>query len=154
MAAIWVGGLLYTMLVVIPYAISQEAESRQRLLRGIAHRFRLMGWGTVVILIITGLTNLMTRYSPIRIGQLFNGEAFDAERVDPFIATWLPGKLALFVLMIVLMAYHDYTSIRAAKQYEAARETAPGHRAGSMAAALATLLAIAILYLSVRMVRG
>ena len=70
------------------------------------------------------------------------------------IATWLPWKLILIAVMIALMLYHDITSTRAARQHEGDAESAPGNRGGSMAAALATLLAIAILYVSVRLVRG
>ena len=154
MAAIWVGGLIYTAAVAVPFALSHETEERQRILRGLGRRFRRIAWVAMAILIITGLGNLLLRLSPIRIGQLFNGEAFDPNKVDGFIAVWLPWKLMLVVLMIVFMLYHDITSIRAAKRHEGSRESAPGHRGGTRAAALATLLAIAILYVSVRMVRG
>jgi hypothetical protein len=60
----------------------------------------------------------------------------------------------LVAVMIALMLFHDITSIRAAKQYDGSPSSAPGNRAGSSAAALATLIAIAILYVSVRLVRG
>jgi hypothetical protein len=56
--------------------------------------------------------------------------------------------------MIALMAFHDITSIRAARNYEGSKDAAPGNRAGSMAAAVATLVALAVLYVSVRLVRG
>ncbi|MCI0489546.1 MAG: CopD family protein [Blastocatellia bacterium] len=154
MAAIWVGGLIYTAAVAVPFAVSHEAEERQRILRGLGRRFRRIAWVAMAVLIITGLGNLLLRYSPIRISQLFNGEAFDPNKVDGFIAVWLPWKLMLVVVMIVLMLYHDITSIQAAKRHEGSRESAPGRRSGTMAAALATLLAIAIVYVSVRMVRG
>jgi len=57
-------------------------------------------------------------------------------------------------VMIALMAFHDITSIRAAKRHEGSPDSAPGNRMGSRAAALATLIAIFILYVSVRLVRG
>ena len=60
----------------------------------------------------------------------------------------------LVLVMIGLMAFHDITSIRAAKRYEGSPHVAPGNRAGSRAAALATLVAILVLYVSVRLVRG
>ena len=154
MAAIWVGGLIYTAAVAVPFAVSHEAEERQRILRGLGRRFRRIAWVAMAVLVITGMGNLLLRYSPIKINQLFNGEAFDPNKVDGFMAVWLPWKLMLVVMMIMLMLYHDITSIEAAKRHEGSRETAPGNRGGTMAAALATLLAIAILYVSVRMVRG
>src|SRR5215467_8224695 len=154
MAAVWVGGLIYTASVVVPYAVDKEAEERQRILRSFGRRFRWIGWGSIVVLILTGLGNLTLRYSPIRLRQLFNGEAFDPNKVDGFIAVWLPWKLMLVALMIVLMLFHDITSMRAARRYTGPADAAPGNRAGSRAAALATLVAIAILYVSVRLVRG
>ncbi|HEY7546046.1 MAG TPA: CopD family protein, partial [Blastocatellia bacterium] len=126
---------------------------RQRILRGLARRFRPLAWSAMVILILTGLGNLWLRPAPISPGQLFSGEAFDARKVDPFIAEWLPWKLALVFIVIVLMFYHDFTSIRAAQESDSP-DSASGRRSGSMAAAVATLLSIAVLYLSVRLVRG
>jgi uncharacterized membrane protein len=154
MAAIWVGGLIYTAAIAVPFAVSRGAEDRQRILRGLGRRFRRIGWAAIIVLIITGLGNLLLRPSPVRLYQLVNGEAFDPQRVYEPIATWLPWKLILIAVMIALMLYHDITSTRAARQHEGDAESAPGNRGGSMAAALATLLAIAILYISVRLVRG
>jgi uncharacterized membrane protein len=154
MAAVWTGGLIYTAAVVVPFAIGHETQERQRILRGLARRFRWIGWGSIIVLIITGLGNLILRLSPIRIGQLFNGEAFNPDLVDRFIAVWLPWKLLLVAVMIGLMLFHDITSVRASKRYEGSPDAAPGNRAGSRAAALATLVAIAVLYVSVRLVRG
>ena len=154
MAAIWVGGLIYTAAIAVPFAVSRGAEERQRILRGLGRRFRRIGWAAIIVLIITGLGNLVLRPSPVRLYQLVNGEAFDPQRVYEPIATWLPWKLILIAVMIALMLYHDITSTRAARQHEGDAESAPGNRGGSMAAALATLLAIAILYISVRLVRG
>jgi putative copper resistance protein D len=154
MAMTWVGGLIYTAAIVVPLAVRREPAERQRMLREFGRRFRWIGWGAVAIAIITGLGNLTLRYSPIKISQLFNGQAFEPGRVDEFMAIWLPWKLALVALMIVLMAFHDITSIRAARRYKGDRETAPGNRAGSLAAALATLIAFAVVYVSVRLVRG
>lgn len=154
MAAVWTGGLIYTAAVVVPFAISHEARERQRILRGLARRFRWIGWGSIIILFLTGLGNLMLRYTPISFGQIINGEVFDHTKVEGLIAYWLPWKLVFVVAMVGLMLFHDITSIRASKKSEGSPDSAPGNRAGSMAAAIATLLAIAVLYISVRLVRG
>jgi uncharacterized membrane protein len=154
MAAIWVGGLIYTAAVVVPFAVGRGGEERQRILRGLGRGFRWIGWSSIVLLVLTGIGNLLLRLSPISMSQLFSGEAFDPNKVDRFIAIWLPWKLLLVALMIGLMLYHDIASRRAAKDFEGSREVAPGKSSGSTAAALATLVAIAILYVSVRLVRG
>ena len=148
MATIWVGGLIYTAAVVVPFALSHDYSERQRILRGLARRFRWIGWGSIVVLILTGIGNLLLRYRPINIGDVFNPEK------EPLLAAWLPWKLMLVAVMVGLMLFHDITSLRAAKRYAGSPDAAPGNRAGSRAAALATIVAIAILYVSVRMVRG
>ena len=153
-AAVWTGGLIYTAAVVVPYALSHPVEERQRILRGLGRKFRWIAWGSIVVLIITGIGNLMLRLTPIKFSQILNGELFDPEKVERLIAIWLPWKLMLVIVMIALMAFHDITSMRAAKRYEGSPESAPGNRAGSRAAALATLVAILVLYVSVRLVRG
>jgi len=153
-ATVWVGGLIYTAAVAVPFALTHDREERQRILRGLARRFRPIAWSAMVILFLTGLGNLTLRISPIRIGQIFSGEVFDPAKVETLIAVWLPWKLLLVVTMVGLMLYHDLTSIRAARKAEGDPGSAPGHAPGTTAAAIATLIAIAILYVSVRLVRG
>ncbi|MBI4469952.1 MAG: CopD family protein [Acidobacteria bacterium] len=153
-ACIWVGGLIYTATIVVPYAISRPANERQQLLRGQARRFRRIGWSALGIAFVTGIANLALRISPIRVSQLLNGEAYDPRAVDAFIAEWLPWKLFLVLNMTLLMLFHDLTSIRAAKSFQGPANSAPGNRLGTLAASLATLLALAVLYVSVRLVRG
>jgi putative copper resistance protein D len=153
-AAVWVGGLIYTAAVAVPFALTLEVPERQRILRGLARRFRWIGWGSIAVLFITGLGNLTLRLSPITFSQILNGDLFNPEKVEQLIAIWLPWKLMLVIVMIGLMAFHDITSIQAAKRDQGAPDTAPGNRMGSRAAALATLVAILVLYASVRLVRG
>jgi uncharacterized membrane protein len=154
LAAIWTGGLVYTAAVVVPFAVQHESAERQRILRGLARRFRPIAWVSVLLLFLTGITNLALRPVSITPGELLSGDAFDASEVGQDIATWLPWKLILVTIMIALMAFHDITSIRAASNFEGPKTAAPGNRAGSMAAAVATLVALAVLYVSVRLVRG
>ena len=153
-AAVWTGGLIYTAAVVVPFALSHQDEERQRILRGLGRRFRWIAWGSIVVSVLTGIGNLVLRLTPIKLSQIFNGEVFDPEKVERLIAIWLPWKLMLVIVMIGLMAFHDVTSIRAARRYQGSPDSAPGNRAGSRAAALATLVAILVLYASVRLVRG
>ena len=153
-ATVWVGGLIYTAAVAVPFALTHEATERQRLLRGLGRRFRWIAWGSIAVLFVTGLGNLTLRLSPIKFSQILNGDLFDPQKVEQLIAIWLPWKLMLVVVMIGLMAFHDITTIQAAKRHEGSPDTAPGSRMGSRAAALATVLAILVLYVSVRLVRG
>lgn len=153
-AAVWVGGLIYTAAVAVPFALTHEASERQRILRGLARRFRWIGWGSIGVLIITGIGNLTLRLTPVKFSQILNGDLFNPDKVEQLLAIWLPWKFMLLILMVGLMAFHDITSLQAAKKNEGSPDTAPGNKMGSRAAALATLLAIAVLYVSVRLVRG
>lgn len=144
LACVWVGGMIYTAAVVIPFAVKHSPDERQRILRGLARKFRIIGWASVVLLIVTGYYNATQRYA------LESGAGlFDKTRVG----FWLPRKLEFFVLMVLLVLFHDIMSIRAAKQ-SGYRDSAAGNRLGSIAAAIATLLALVVLYCSVRIVRG
>lgn len=153
-AAVWTGGLIYTAVVVVPFALSHPIEERQRILRGLARRFRWIAWGSIALLVLTGIGNLVLRLTPIKFSQILNGDLFNPDKVERLIAIWLPWKLMLVIVMVGLMAFHDITSIRAAKSYSGSHEGAPGNRLGSRAAALATLVALLVLYVSVRLVRG
>ena len=155
MATIWVGGLIYTMAAVIPFALSLSKEERQPILRGLARRFRRIGWAAIAILFITGFINFYFRISSFKASASDGaGEAgASSESVDQFMK-WLGIKLGLVIVMIGLMLFHDITSLRDAKRHQGKAATAPHNRAGSIAAALATLLAVVILYISVRLVRG
>jgi copper resistance protein D len=147
LACIWVGGMFYTAAVVVPFAVKHSPDERQRILRGLARKFRMIGWSSVVLLLITGLINVTQRDHLSNIGEAF-GAVFDKSRGD----FWLQRKVEIFVLMVVLMLFHDITSIRAAKKSVGSPDTAPGNKLGSIAAAVALLLAIVVLYCSVRLV--
>src|SRR5437868_4487938 len=123
LACVWVGGMIYTGAVVVPFAVKQSPDERQRILRGLARKFRMIGWSSVVLLVITGVYNATQRYALDGVGGLF-----DRTRVG----FWLPRKLEFFVLMVLLVLFHDITSIRAAKQSRAPRDAAPGNRLGSI----------------------
>jgi Predicted integral membrane protein len=145
LACIWVGGMIYTAAVVIPFAVKHGPDERQRIIRGQARKFRMIGWTSVVLLAITGVYNATQRYALDGIGGLF-----DKTRVG----FWLPRKLEFFVLMVLLVLFHDIMSTRAAKRSKGSPAAASGNRLGSIAAAIATLLALVVLYFSVRIVRG
>ena len=148
LACIWVGGMIYTAAVVIPFAVKQAPDERQRIIRGQARKFRMIGWTSVVLLVVTGLVNVTHYYPRGSAGESF-GMIF-----SPGGNFWLRRKLEVFVLMVALVLLHDVLSMRAAKQSAGPRGAAPGNKLGSIAAAVATLLALIVLYCSVRLVRG
>ncbi|PYP86456.1 MAG: hypothetical protein DMF61_13305 [Blastocatellia bacterium AA13] len=154
MAAVWIGGLIYTAAIVVPFAVGHDKEERQRILRSFGRRFRPVAWSAAAIGVLTGFGNLLLRLTPIDLHQIISGEIFDPHKVDRFIATWLPWKVAFVVVMLILMLFHDVTSVQAARKFEGSRDSAPGNRAGTMAASIALIMALFVLYFSVRLVRG
>src|SRR5258706_14554364 len=50
-AAVWVGGLIYTAAVAGPFALTHEVAGRERILRGLARAFRLIGWSSIALLV-------------------------------------------------------------------------------------------------------
>ena len=149
MATVWVGGLIYTAAVVIPFAVSLNEKERQPVIRGLARRFRRIGWTAIVILAGTGLINIFNRMDMIKAAT--QGDS------SPAIAAFmklLGIKLTMVLVMIALMIYHDITSLRDARRSAESGAPTPHNRSGSIAAAIATLLAVIILYISVTIVRG
>ncbi len=149
MATIWVGGLIYTAAVVIPYGVSLGEKERQPVIRGLARRFRMIGWTAIVILTLTGLVNILNRLDMIKAAT----PGDNRPAVVAFMKL-LGIKLTMVLVMIGLMVYHDISSLRAARKSAETGTPAPHNRAGSIAAAVATLLAVIILYVSVMIVRG
>lgn len=155
MATVWTGGLIYTAAVVIPYAVSKQGDERQQIIRGLARRFRRIGWASIFVLALTGIVNIYYRTANYTAPSGDEVVATAAGiQFDPSFFRWLVIKLLLVVFMVALMLFHDITSMNAARRHEGKPGNPPTNRWGSMAAALATLLAIAALYVSVRLVRG
>src|SRR5262245_60253623 len=96
LACVWVGGLVYTAAVAVPFAAKQSPEERRRILRGLARKFRMIAWSSIVLLLITGFYNATQRFAVTSIGDLF-----DKTRVG----FWLPRKLEFFTVMVLLILF-------------------------------------------------
>jgi putative copper export protein len=98
-AATWVGGIIFLVLVIVP---SMKRAPSPELMRETVFRFRAVGWGAFVVLIVTGLYNLHVR----GIGW--------TELTDPGYRASASGKallikLASFAVVLVLQAVHDFS---------------------------------------------
>ncbi|MBI4470004.1 MAG: hypothetical protein HY650_11860 [Acidobacteria bacterium] len=154
MASVWVGGLLYTGMIVVPFTAGFAPEERRQIMRGLARRFRWIGWGALTLAVLTGIAGLALRLSTVRMGQLLNGEAFDPDKMNASVVAWLPWKLFLVASMVLLMLLHDVLSLRAAQSLQVSCGSDPRSRIGTIAASMATLVALAVLYVSVRLAHG
>lgn len=92
-AVVWVGSMIFFTFVVMPaLRKSLPPPQRQELLRVIGRRYRLVGWTSIVILLITG--SLLAWNQGVEWGSVFG---------------WvLSLKLALVGTMLVLTALHDF----------------------------------------------
>ena len=60
-AIVWVGGMLFLALVVVPATRRLPAVERASLFDLVGRRFRAVGWACVALLLATGLVNLSYR---------------------------------------------------------------------------------------------
>jgi putative copper export protein len=89
-AIVWVGGMLFIALVLVPVARRlEDARLRTRLIQESGRRFRSVGWIALGLLVVTGLLNLW------RHPFLLDSSAF----------RW---KAGLVVLALILGAFHDF----------------------------------------------
>ena len=61
-ATVWVGGMAFFMLVLVPLARSPAVgKNAGALLHWIGVRFRAVGWASLAVLVVTGSFNLYAR---------------------------------------------------------------------------------------------
>jgi putative copper resistance protein D len=152
MAAItWVGGMMFLVLVVVPWMRGGDRAAGAAMLRDTGRRFRTVGWACFAVLLATGCFNLAAR--GVRL----------ADFTDP---AWRGGalgravvyKLALFAVVLAISVVHDFwqgpraTSVieRDPRSPEAERM----RRRASLLGRANALLALWLVALGVIIVRG
>jgi len=151
-ACAWLGGMLFLVLVVVPSlrtpALAPHAAVAIRI---VGERYRTVGWVTLLVLGTTGITN-----AAFRAGSLAELAA-RAWWATPF-GRLLAMKLGLVALVLVLSAVHDFLIGPRAGRLMIEDPDAPRTRAWRSAARLLgrvnLLLALGIVALAVRLVRG
>ncbi len=150
-ATVWLGGMAFLVLVVVPWLRAGERSNAMAMLRETGLRFRTVGWGCFVVLVATGTFNLYMR--GVRPGNL----------IDPL---WLSGdfgrafaiKAGLFTVVLVISAVHDFwLGPRATHLLEkdpASPEGQKLRRWVSLIGRANALLALAIVFFAVVLVRG
>lgn len=151
-AIFWIGGMLFTAGVLVP-------ATRHKLLKNkkgefftlVGKKFSRISWVLFIVLIVTGITNLLTRgYSVV---QLLTGsfwlEIFDG---NLFI------KLLIFALVLIISGIHDfYAGPKAAELMDEQPDhpqTKRMRKISSWLGRLNLLLGLAILYYAMRLLRG
>lgn len=144
-ASLWVGGMLFLVLVLLP-AIKNHPE-RRALLGNVGIKFRFVGWIALVLLLLTGLYNM--HYRGVAYSQLLQGSYNQLFFI----------KLCLFTVVIIISAIHDFyigpRSIKLMAEQTADKEMTKRYvRTARIVGELNLLLALAAVALGVVIVRG
>jgi copper resistance protein D len=148
MAAIfWLGGMFFFGVVGAPLLRQEDPETRSRLFHSLGLRFRTWAWGALALMLVTGVLNSWSR------GYL--RPLSDTEFWSSALGIAFGLKLVLVAVMLVLSAVHDFslgprTGLAAPGSAEAERL----RRAGLMLARVNGVLALALIYVAVRLARG
>ncbi len=150
-AIAWVGGMFFLVLVVVPWLRRGGGIDAGRFLHETGVRFRNVGWACFGVLLVTGLFNL--GYRGVRPTHL----------VDP---SWLAtpyaravlAKLGLFALILLVSAVHDFAigprATRVLRESPGSEEALALRRRASLLGRFNALLALAIVFVAVVLVRG
>ena len=151
-AAVWLGGMVFLGLVLVPVVRRPEyREHASRLVHLTGIRVRTVGWMCLVLLVGTGFANLMLR----GIGwAALSNTGFWA---SPF-GILLGCKLVIVAAVLALSAYHDFG---VGPRATAAGQADPGstraqrlRRQASWMGRMNLLLALAAVAFGVLLVRG
>ena len=95
--SVWVGGMFYIMLVEVPVLRSNlRASEFSSNMTQLGKRFQKVGWVLLIILLMTGLSNIMLEDS---IADMMKNENYLKSIVV---------KLILFTLMVINTAIHTF----------------------------------------------
>ena len=151
-AAIWIGGMVFIILVVIP--ILRRSEYREiytEVLHKVGIRFRLLGWVSLLLLIVSGVFSLLYRgygISDLQSGRIFQGEFGEI----------LLHKLVLVISTLVISAVHDFWVGPKATGFSlrdpASKESLRFRRIASWLGRINFVIALLIVALGVMLVRG
>ena len=151
-AAIWVGGMVFVALVVVPVIQRKELEGAgARLIHLTGIRFRWVGWACFVLLLLTGLVNILARgfaWADLFAAQFWTG---------PF-GRLLALKLFVFALILAASAVHDFVvgprAVAIWQERPGSAEATRLRRQATRFGRLNLLLALLIVALGVMLVRG
>ena len=152
-AMVWVGGMLFLALVVVPAARSLPPAERSALFHLVGPRFRTVGWACIGLLLVTGIAN--TAYRGVTWATVFTAELWASE-----FGRVLALKLGVIAVMLVLGMFHDFVlgpaSVRAhqAGSAQPSAEALALRKRASWLGRITTLLALVVVALGVMLVRG
>lgn len=150
-ATIWIGGMLFLVLVVVPWLRSGGRSIAGPFLQETGVRFRDVGWWCFGALLITGTFNLWVR------GVRF-GDFVDPGWLSTAFGKSVVLKLALFVCVLIVSAIHDFvvgpSATKAIQADPSSADTQALRKRASLLGRANALLALLLLGVAVTLVRG
>ena len=150
-ACVWIGGMLFLVLVIVPWLRRGGSTDAAVFLRETGERFRDVGWTCFVLLAITGTFNLWAR--GVRLSDFTR-----AEWLQSSLGKMVILKLSAFLLVLLVSAAHDFVVGPRATRAIADDPSSPQARAERRRAALLgrfnVLLALLLVAAGVMLVRG
>lgn len=150
-ATTWIGGMLFLVLVVVPWLRRGDRARAAAFLRETGNRFRNVGWACFAVLVVTGTFNLYVR--GVRPGDFLRPE-WRASGLGRAVSC----KLLAFAAVLAVSAVHDFiVGPRATVAVEADPSSPRAQKLRRVAALLGrlnVLLALALVAFAVFIVRG
>lgn len=150
-ATVWIGGMLFLVLVVVPWLRRGARSDAAVFLRETGERFRNVGWVCFIVLLVTGTFNLWIR--GVRLPDFARAEWLQS----PF-GTMVVAKLSAFLLVLIVSSIHDFVvgprATRAIAAGAQSNEARIERRRASVLGRVNVLLALVLVAAGVMMVRG
>jgi len=150
-ATVWIGGMLFLVLVVVPWLRKGGSSNPAVFLRESGVRFRNVAWTCFVVLVVTGTFNLWVR--GVRLSDFGRTEWLQSAFGETVLV-----KLGAFLLVLLVSAVHDFlvgpratTAISLDARSSQARTE---RRRASVLGRINVLLGLVILAAAVMLVRG
>lgn len=149
-ALLWLGGMFFLAVVGAPVLRSVEPpELRALLFRRLGEQFRIVGWISIAILLITGTLNLWFR------GMLSLEVLGSWEYWSTRYGRSLAWKLGAVTAMLIVQAVHDFIVGPAASRVAPGTPQAlAARKRAALLARLSAVFGIIVVIAAVRLARG
>lgn len=149
-ALLWLGGMFFLAVVGAPVLRSVEPpELRALLFRRLGEQFRIVGWISIAILLITGTLNLWFR-GMLSLEVLGSGEYWSTRY-----GRSLAWKLGAVTAMLIVQAVHDFIVGPAASRVAPGTPQAlAARKRAALLARLSAVFGIIVVIAAVRLARG
>jgi uncharacterized membrane protein len=149
-AMLWLGGMFFLAAVGAPVLRAVESpELRARLFRRLGEQFRVVGWGAIAVLVVTGVLNL--HFRGLLRADLWGSATFWGTGLGRALA-W---KLGAVTAMITISAIHDFLSGPAASRLTpGSPEALQARRRAAWLARANAAVGVIVVIAAVRLARG